>query len=334
VLRQHRSSGVSSFTTDTESAMGRQVNAQRNSDSEYVRAVYEMGFIVQRRQAKLWLQPDWIFRLTSLYQRHKKCIEILHGFSNKVIQERRREMLEKKSVADKHLKGRRRRLAFLDLLLEYSQDGDGLSQDDIREEVDTFMFEGHDTTSAAISWTLFLLGSHPHVQRKVVQELDDIFYNTDRPFTMKDLHDMRYLDCCIKEALRLYPSVPLVARQLNEDVILGNYKVPAGTTALIVIYMLHRCSDTFPDPERFMPERFLPDQWQARHPYAFIPFSAGPRNCIGQKFAMLELKAVLSTVLRRFYIEAVDRREDLILLSELILRPKDGLRVRISPRQE
>ncbi|XP_033606537.1 cytochrome P450 4c3 isoform X8 [Cryptotermes secundus] len=328
--------------TSAETAMGRRVNAQENSDTEYVKAVYEIGSIVQNRQAKIWLQPDWLFRWTLLHKRQENCVRILHGFSNKVIQERK-ELLklqeQNKTVPTEHEEeysiafGHKKRLAFLDLLLEASQNGAVLSNEDIREEVDTFIFEGHDTTSAAISWALFLLGGQPDMQEKVREEINEILgTDTERRFTMKDLNSMKYLECCIKEALRLYPSVPVIARQLNEDIKVAHYTVPAGTTALVLTYMLHRNPETFPQPEKFNPDRFLPENVLGRHPYAYIPFSAGPRNCIGQKFALLEEKAVIASILRTYRVEAVDRREDLTLLGELILRPKHGLRIKIFPR--
>lgn len=315
---------------------------------------YRIGAIVTNRQSKIWLQPDIIFRMTKLYKEHEKCLSILHGFSNRVIRERKdeiRKIKEKKQIQDNNnnmdtmnnnnivdekeeiVIGKKKRLAFLDLLIEASQDGTVLSNEDIREEVDTFMFEGHDTTSAAISWTLFLLGCHPEYQDLVYQELYDIFGDDKtRAATMTELMDMKYLECCIKEGLRLYPSVPLIARQIKEDVNLGEYIIPAGTTAMIVTYMLHRNPEIYPKPEQFNPDRFLPQNCYGRHPYAYIPFSAGPRNCIGQKFAILEEKSVIASVLRNYKVEAVDRREDLTLLSELILRPKDGLRLKITKR--
>lgn len=101
---------------------------------------------------------------------------------------------------------------------------------------------------------------------------------------------------------------------------------------MIATYVLHRDPAVFPKPEQFNPDNFLQSNVQGRNPYAYIPFSAGPRNCIGQKFATLEEKSIISAVLRNYVIEAVDRREDLTLLGELILRPKNGLRVRITPR--
>lgn len=210
--------------------------------------------------------------------------------------------------------GKKKRLAFLDLLITASGNGTILSDEDIREEVDTFvssmkfpifhaiktfffkMFEGHDTTSAAVSWCLFLLGSNQHIQERVLQEIDTVMVgDRERAPTMKELGEMKYLECCIKEALRLYPSVPLIARHLKEDVKIGNkfniqevgkvifinfldqYIVPAGTTALIITYMLHRCPEVYKYPERYDPDRFLPENCIGRHPYSYIPFSAGPR---------------------------------------------------------
>lgn len=168
--------------------------------------------------------------MTEDSKRHTSYINTLHGFSNKVIRERKAELRDNMinnnnldSMADAYDDlGKKKRLAFLDLLIEYSKEGSKLSNSDIREEVDTFMFEGHDTTSAAISWTLFLLGSHPEYQDRVVEELDSIFGDDrETPATMKNLLDMRYLECCIKEALRLFPSVPMMGRSVKEDVKIG-----------------------------------------------------------------------------------------------------------------
>ncbi|XP_011501315.1 PREDICTED: cytochrome P450 4c3 [Ceratosolen solmsi marchali] len=315
-----------------ETAMGQRISAQSHSDSDYVRAVYDIGSIIQTRQASLFYQSNIFFRFSSLYKKHQQCIRTLHDFSNKVITERRKEILENAEDADRNEVTKR--LAFLDLLIKVSENGSVLSDTDIREEVDTFMFEGHDTTSSAVCWTLYLLGCHPEFQHKVFNELDSIFSEGiyDRRPTLRDLKGMKYLDKCIKEALRLYPSVPILGRKVSKDIQIGKYTVPKGTTALVVLPVLHRDPEVFQNPEKYDPERFSYENTIGRHPYAYIPFSAGPRNCIGQKFALLEEKVLISGVLRKYRLEATERREDITTTAELVIRAKNGLHIRIHPR--
>ncbi|KAK8738037.1 hypothetical protein OTU49_004365, partial [Cherax quadricarinatus] len=320
-----------------ETAMGCNINAQDNSDSDYVKAVYRIGAIIQLRQVRPWLQPKILFRLSGYAKEHDACLKILHKFSYDTIRSRRKEYLEMKhkkdAASDKEdVIGKKKRLAFLDLLLEYSEQQTTLSDDDLREEVDTFMFEGHDTTAAAINWSLYLIGCYPEIQARVDEELQSIFGDSERPVTMDDLREMKYTENCIKEALRLFPSVPFLARDLKEEVVIDNYRIPAGTTVMVMTYCLHRDPAQFPNPEVFDPDRFLLENVSQRHPYAYIPFSAGPRNCIGQKFALMEEKILLSNILRKFRVESVTRREDLRILGELILRPENGNTLKLTPR--
>ncbi|XP_057365883.1 cytochrome P450 4c3-like [Daphnia carinata] len=325
-----------------ETAMGRNVEAQSKKDSAYVQAVYNMSQLIQHRQVRFYLWADWMFKLSSFWPEQRKALDILHGFTNKVIQERKAEHRKQssdivepsKDVTEDAVFSKRRRLAFLDLLIEASQGGTVLSDSDIREEVDTFMFEGHDTTSAAISWSIFLIGCHPEVQETVNEELDRVFGDSDRPATMADLNELKYLECCIKEALRLYPSVPIISRTCVEDTVIGGDEIPAGTSVSICSYYLHRDPKYFPDPELYQPKRFLAEHAERRHPYSYVPFSAGPRNCIGQRFALMEEKAVLSAILRNFHVQSLDKREEIVLLAELILRPRDGIRVRLEPKKK
>ncbi|PSN53387.1 Cytochrome P450 4C1 [Blattella germanica] len=316
-----------------ETAMGIQMNAQEESESDYVRAVYEISELTMQRSVRPWMHPKAIFDMTSKGKRYADCLSVLHGFTNKVIQERKilrqnGESIQTISNDEDELIGTKKRLAFLDLLLEASEKGTvKLTDTDIREEVDTFMFEGHDTTSAGICWALFLLGSHPEIQ-----ELDRIFQGTDRPITTRDLNEMKYLERVIKESLRLFPSVPFIGRVLKEDTKIGDYLVPAGCMMNLQIYHVHRNPDQYPEPEKFNPDNFLPERVAKRHPYAYVPFSAGPRNCIGQKFALLEEKTVLSSILRNFKVTSMELRKDLTLMNELILRPETGIRLKLSPR--
>ena len=112
-----------------------------------------------------------------------------------------------------------------------------------------------------------------------------MFEDSDRSCTPQDAAELKYLECCIKEAMRLYPSIPAVMRTITEDTKIGEYILPAGLSVALLIYGMHRNPRIYPDPDVYKPERFLPEQSAGRHAYAFLPFSAGPRNCIG-KFAI------------------------------------------------
>lgn len=114
-----------------------------------------------------------------------------------------------------------------------------------------------------------------------------MFGNSTRPCTIEDAAKLKYLECCIKEALRLYPSVPNIKRDIHEETVLDDYVIPAGSTISLHIYALHRNEEIFPNPLDFKPERFESEQSDGRHPYAFVPFSAGPRNCIGNNSSII-----------------------------------------------
>lgn len=314
-----------------ETAMGKNVYAQSNADSEYVQSVYKMSDIITRRQRFPWWWPEWIYNTFGEGKEHTRRLKILHSFTSSVIKERAEHMSEGSESESDH--GSRKRRAFLDMLLKTTDEaGRMLSHEDIQEEVDTFMFEGHDTTAAALNWTLHLIGSDRDVQNKVQAELKEVFGSSDRQVGVEDLKRLRYLECVIKESLRIFPSVPLFARSICEDCHIRGFKVPQGVNAVIIPYALHRDPRFFPEPEEFRPDRFLPENSVGRHPYAYIPFSAGPRNCIGQRFALMEEKVVLATVLRHFDVQACQSRDDLQPLGELVLRPEKGIWIKLHRR--
>ncbi|XP_028600101.2 cytochrome P450 4V2-like [Podarcis muralis] len=322
-----------------ETAMGKNIGAQQNKDSEYVQAVYRMTDLIHKRQRSPWFWSDLLYLMFRQGREHHRTLKILHNFTDNVIAEKARELKNQEKhgsdvVSNGEQSKRKVRRAFLDMLLNATDDdGNKMNYLDIREEVDTFMFEGHDTTTAAMNWCIYLLARHPEAQRKVHHELDEIFGNSDRHVTMDDMKQLRYLDCVIKEALRLFPSVPLFARKLSEECYIRGFRVPKGVDALILPFALHRDPDVFPEPEEFRPERFFPENAAGRHPYAYVPFSAGPRNCIGQRFAQMEEKTILATILRRFSVESAQRRDQLDLVGELILRPDKGIWIQLKKRK-
>ncbi|XP_042884880.1 cytochrome P450 4C1-like, partial [Penaeus japonicus] len=183
-----------------ETAMGRTANAQCNVESEYVKALEKFTNLFIERSTTPWLRPTWLYNILGPRKEYDASLKILHDISYKTIEERRallKHSNKKEGNAEPEEElyfGKKRRLAFLDLLLEYSEDSEKLSDEDIREEVDTFMFEGHDTTTAAMNWVLYLLGHHPEIQAQVHEEMDSIFGDSDRPATMDDLRSMKLLE--------------------------------------------------------------------------------------------------------------------------------------------
>ncbi|XP_072050844.1 cytochrome P450 4V2-like [Amphiura filiformis] len=316
-----------------ETAMGKKINAQGDGNSEYVKAVIRMSDLVQERQKTPWFWPESVYHRLGIGKEYEHCLHILHGLTKSVIRERYEERQMSRNPTESSSGDRKsKRLAFLDLLLTMQDEDSSFTFSDIQEEVDTFMFEGHDTTAAASSWALYLLGLHPEIQQRVLEELDQVFEYRNEPCSMEKLNQLTYLGCVLKEALRIYPSVPFIARKLEEDCKIHGYDVPKGTEAVLLIYMLHRDPEYFPDPEKFDPDRFLASNTTKRHPYSYVPFSAGARNCIGQKFALLEEKVVVATILRRFQVESVDSRDQVNVLAELILRPEKGIHVKLTRR--
>ncbi|XP_046449677.1 LOW QUALITY PROTEIN: cytochrome P450 4C1-like [Daphnia pulex] len=316
-----------------EAAMGIKINAQLE-DSEYIRNVHKISEIVVERFFSFGhFLPDWMYHLTPKGREHMKLLKQIHGFTSKVIRERKEEIAREeiqKENDDGAPDGIKKRRAFLDLMLLSVKDGVELSDLDIRNEVDTFMFEGHDTTASALVWFLYCMATNSEQQVLVQEELNEVFGDSDRPCTMEDTTKLKYLDCCIKESLRLYPAVPNITRYMSEDSELGGYKIPSGASVSLQIYALHRNEEFFPDPDVFNPDRFQTNESIGRHAFAFVPFSAGPRNCIGQRFAMFEEKVLASSLLRRFkFSYDIAKHGPPRANAELVLRPRDGMPLKL-----
>ncbi|KAK9744673.1 Cytochrome P450 [Popillia japonica] len=316
-----------------QTAMGVNVNAMRNKNNEYIKSVYDVSAIFLWKAVRPYVPEFFFNHLLPLGRKFKADLKVLHGFSNKVISDRRRLLKrEQQNLKKDDAIGAKKRLSFLDLLLEASDGGKILSDTDIREEVDTFMFEGHDTTTASMCWTLFLLGNHPDIQERVFQEIRTCLHEKQTPTSINELNELKYLECIIKESLRLYPSVPFIMRHIKQEIQLDEYRIPADVQAILHIYGVHRNPDHYVSPDQFDPNRFLPENSTNRHPYAYIPFSAGPRNCIGQKFAIYEEKTILASIINRFKVTAVETMENVKISTDIILRPANGVLVKLEKR--
>ncbi|XP_055948111.1 cytochrome P450 4V2-like isoform X2 [Argiope bruennichi] len=320
-----------SFTTLDiiyETMFGVKINALRNDNRQYVRSVQRILDIFMIRFFKIWYWPNWIFYLSKEGKEMKRHVKIVHDFTRKIIHERKERYLSGDIEKD-----RGKRKALLDRLLEMHMETGEISEEGIREEVNTFALAGHETVTVTIIWALYLIGLHKDVQEKIHEELDRVFGDdTKSPVTEKDLNDLQYLDCVLKESMRLYPSVPWFGRRIPEDTNICGHTLPEGSACIIQPYFLHRDEEVFPDPERFNPERFSSTNIHKIPEYAYIPFSAGSRNCIGKTFAKMELKVIISSVLRNFSIESLDTRDKVQMLASITLSPSHPIRFRIIHR--
>ncbi|XP_054156233.1 cytochrome P450 4V2-like, partial [Oppia nitens] len=313
-----------------ETAMGVQVGAQVGNNRAYIQAVHDFGELLMKRIISPLYWSDRVFSWTPIGRKYRQTVDTLHTFTRNVINRKKKLFIgnnnnnndnKSKENNDSLYNNKQKNQAFLDLFLDYhiNADNNKLSADDLREEVDTFMFAGHDTTSVSIGWTLYLIGLHTRVQDKIRDELTTIFGSADdhnnqnninRDITSDDIKRMSYLDCVLKESLRMYPSAPFVARRLVADECLvsgdgDNYVIPAGVDVFIMIRQMHYDSDVYTKPDHFIPERFQCETSQI-NAYNYIPFSAGPRNCIGKRFAIIQEMLVLAKILLNFRIESLE----------------------------
>jgi len=322
-------------TLDTimETSMGWELNAQTTDQNEYVDSAKKLEQLMQFRGPRPWLHSDRIFNLMGYGKIQDKLLSVLHGQSEAAVKRRKKvyyaQRENEKNVNDENNNGNiiglktKKRRAFLDLMLEESALSNyPMTDQDLREEVDTIMFAGHDTTSVSTSFTLHFMATHPEIQQRLYEEIMEVV-PPDSNVTAEHLKELRYLDACVKESLRKAAPVPIVGRENTKDIVIDGYTVPAGTTILMNMYSLHRDTKYFPEPEVYNPERFLVDHM--RHAYAFSPFSAGARNCIGQRFAITLQKVILSQLLRRFSVHTQQTYEGLGLAGQVTLVATNGI---------
>jgi cytochrome P450 len=214
------------------------------------------------------------------------------------------------------------------LLMAQDEDGRGMSDRQIRDEVVTLFLAGHETTSNALTWTWVLLSQNPDVEAKLHAELDSVLQG--RAPTLADLKALPYTERVIKESMRVYPPVwSLNARQALEDVTIDGYRIPKGGKIFILPYVIHRDPRYYADPERFMPERWTETFEKGLPRYAYLPFGGGARVCIGNSFAMMEARLLLATIAQRYRVRITT---PVALDPAVTLHPRDAVTARLEQR--
>ncbi|HWB79594.1 MAG TPA: cytochrome P450 [Nannocystaceae bacterium] len=239
----------------------------------------------------------------------RDAMAVVDGRIHELIAERRRDRTPRSDLLSRLLNAR-------------DADVDGtMSDKQVRDEVITLFVAGHETTATSLAWCFYLLSRHPQVLERVVAEADAF---GDGPITHFEPEKLALTTRVFKEALRLYPPLVMFPRRTIEAVELCGTQLPPRTLVFVSAYAQHRRADVWPDPDRFSPDRFLPELEALRPKGSYLPFSAGPRFCIGMHFAMMEGPIVLATLLRRHRFE-IDPEREIVEDDFATLRPRGGV---------
>jgi len=312
-------------------AFGFQINSLKGKNKDYVDAIHGLSQIFYTRELRPYMWPDFLFQFTKEYKKWKHNLDIVHSLPSSVIKKRRKELEEGKKITIMTERGKVLQDFLGILLTENEKDGnDRMSDEELRAEVDTFMFEGHDTTAHGLIWMIYCIARYRDVEEKVIEEIDRVLGDKMYP-DFDDLTKLEYTDMVLKEVLRLYHPVPVVGRLLDVDTKLKDYTIPKGTYVQIPFHVIHRHPDHWENAWKFIPERWEKNDETKRHPFSFLPFSGGPRNCIGKKFAQVEELTIIAMIYKKFIPRLVND-VDVGGISEIIYRPAENIKIKLIRR--
>ncbi|MFD6442586.1 cytochrome P450, partial [Peribacillus sp. NPDC060186] len=274
--------------------------------------------IALKRMRTLLRLPLWV--PTKINRKYKNAIQRLDTVIYSIIEKRRED-------AERHED-------MLGILMEArdEEDGLGMSNQQVRDELKTIFLAGHETTANALSWTLYLLSQHPEVETKLFNEIDRVIGN--RNPAPDDFMKLTYTQNIIWESLRLYPPIYIISRQVEADVVIEGYHFKKGDMILLSSFVMHHKPEYFDNPDSFIPERFENNYLKTIPTYAYFPFSGGPRVCIGNHFAFMEAVLVLACIAQRYRIRLAPDHHEVKPIPTLSLRPKRGLRMIVEERNE
>jgi cytochrome P450 len=199
----------------------------------------------------------------------------------------------------------------------------------LRDEVITLFLAGQETTALTLTWAWYLLAQHPEDEAKLWQELAEVL--GERMPEAADMPQLRFTEMVAKESMRLYPPAYVIGREAVNDCEIGGYHTPAHTQIFMPTWVIHRDPRFFDEPDKFKPQRWTPEFISNLPKYAYFPFGGGPRDCIGNTFAMMEIVLLLATIAQRFRLDLVSKHP-VELQPAMSLRPRNGIRMKIERR--
>ncbi len=272
------------------------------------------AFII--RQIRQPYFNQW-FKISGQVKAHTALKEDADGILRMYIEERRND---KGAHSD-----------LLQMLMEarYEDTGEGMSDEQLIDECKILFLAGHDTSSNALAWTWYLLSQHPTILQKVREEVS--LEIGEEAISFEKIMKLEYTQQVLEESMRLYPPAWTTNRVAAADDEFKGIKIKKGTTFATYIYGVHHSPDLWEDPESFRPERFSKEEKKKHHPFAFIPFGGGPRLCIGNNFALMEMKLILARMVGRYDFDLVEN-QDIKALPLITLRPENGIRIMLRRR--
>lgn len=195
------------------------------------------------------------------------------------------------------------------------------SEQIVKEQIETVIIAGNETSALTISYTLLMLAMNTKIQDRVFYELRDVFDTVDEDTKYEHIQRLTYLDWVLKEGMRMFPVAPFIVRVCTEDTKLSTCTVPKDAIITMSLFNMHRRKDIWGnDADVFNPEHFNPENASGRNPFSFLPFSGGPRNCIGLQYAMISMKVILAGILRKYRFETDLKMDELVMRFELTLK--------------
>ncbi|XP_061723171.1 cytochrome P450 4c3-like [Cydia pomonella] len=312
--------------TVCQTAFGISLDDRSVIDSEYKKALAVALDGSAQRLGRFWLHSDFLYQFSALRKTMDEAVAVVHKMSRNVLNTRRAERKEAKTANTSS----RRFIAFLDLLLDLSDDG-SFSDDQILNELNIFIAAGHDTSSRVLVSIMVLLGTHQDVQEKLYKEVITVL-GPSSYLNKEDIARLVYTEAVIKEVLRLSLVVPIVAREVDKDIKLKNYTLPAGSGCAVLFWGIHRLPIWGPDRLQFRPERWLDPSTLPRNPGAFCGFSLGRRNCIGKPYALMAIKTIVVHLVRKYRISADYSKVKLEY--DVLLKYGEGQHITLQLRKE
>jgi cytochrome P450 len=331
-----------SFDIMCETALGQDWMEEPAVRSRFMHGIEEFGSIFLDRIFQPLMYWDTLFFLTRSGRRCADLAQYARDVSRRAVEIRKQEIITEEAATranrDPDPVTITEKKPLLDLLIsEQIENPDNISMNEIVDEVTTFIAVGHETTGTAMTWAAYLLGRHPEIQEQVHEEIMDLLTSGGDPHRRLSFEEIKcylpFTEAVLFETLRFFPGPANVTKVMDQDVKLNDdYTIRKGTSVVVDLMALHNDVNHWQQPEKFMPERFL--HQRKRHPFSFLPFSAGSRNCIGQKFALLEMKTVIVSLVRAFKMQSLDQMDTVVTVLQPAIKPVSPIRMKFVLRQE